>query len=342
MVSSPEQNVGGIANALDEVTSLLSGSSEIAASAAVSIGSNLSALEQITAGTSSPAVRSARELLAKAGHELRRAIGSQALAIGSIAQYKESIGAGGAEDNTGCAADAGRHLSGYREARERSSRLTAGSLITIGGVTTEEPWRIDKSPIESYDATFKGVLPRGRKIKDLLPLTGGICVVDLMASTTAVRDLLTGREGVGYAMRLVDGRTEEEKAADNALGIRLLSKDITSRRALKELGDIMGGQRANVVMARPLGGALNLPKHVVFYRSLINDIWDLLAEGGTALLETPSPRYMRQIGIDLQRWGTELENSGVEVQRTSLMLRLTRTPDSPDKLPMPQLLSVKA
>ncbi len=333
MVSSNEQNLGELADSLDDLAGLVSG--EIAANAALALNSSLFAFEQATAGTSDPEVGSVRELLAEAGNKLQAAISSQTLAVEGIAQYQETIGAGSTDDSVRYAANVCQNLLSYREAKARSDRLTATSLVTINGTTAEEPWRVDNSSIESYNASFAGVLPRRTKIQDLVPPTGELCVVDLMASTTAIRGLLADREGSGYALRLADGRTDEEKAADDALGIKLLPQNIASPLALQDLGEAMEGRKANILTARPLGGALNLPKHWVFYRGLIRGVWGLLhPEGGTALLETPSPRYLNQADIDLENWLAKLKAAGVESKRTSLMLRLTKTPDSPDKLPM--------
>ncbi len=333
MLNPHESSLGDLASSLNEVGELIP--DELALRSVTLVNMSRLTLDQATGNTAANIhITGARDSLAAAERNLRKAAGLLRFALGGILRYTEHIGSG---VERGLGAEAVAVIHAHRDAMEQSAADTQSGLYVEDGEIREHAWGTDNSPLSEYDSDFAYVLG-GETIVNLVRGKEDVCVVDLMSSTTAVRDLLGQLPPVrkrGFALRLSEVRTDEEKAADEALDIKQQLGDITAASTLEKTKGDVGEGNADIVMMHAVGGGLNLPPSWIYYRRLMRSIWYMLSpNGGTALLQIPSTVYMLEPGDALDNWIAEARANGIQVEHVAHALRITKTPNSPTRLPM--------
>ncbi|MFA6992377.1 MAG: hypothetical protein WC269_03810, partial [Candidatus Gracilibacteria bacterium] len=172
-----------------------------------------------------------------------------------------------------------------------------------------------QSSIDTYHNWFINVL-EGKTIADLLTDKEKPVVVDLMSSTGALASLfeeLPQQDKLGIAVSLGDSRTEEYKAEDKKLGIVQVVGDIVSSSTWRDIKKELQGRKADLIMERALGGWNHIPYSKLLYLTLLQRAWNILADGGTILLQPPDNKktgvplpvnelvsHMGSLGIDIK------------------------------------------
>jgi hypothetical protein len=144
-------------------------------------------------------------------------------------------------------------------------------------------------------------------------------VIDLMASTAAIRDLrqrvLRMPQFKGLAVSLFDRRSEEETARDDFLGISHLAGDLNNFRGMRtwdRISDWLGKDRAHLIMERGFGGLHHIPTRLIYFRAVMSRMWKMLdPNGGMLLLQTPPRDFLRRRGIPINRWLGRLRRAGI-------------------------------
>ncbi len=266
-----------------------------------------------------------------AGEKVQKALNLLIAAFVSIGHYSEEIGI-----DPGCyERDPGPVIRQYRECISESRKIVH-SWQTSGernGKPAERGWGYNRSDTRDYEETFAALL-QGRTISSLIEGHPSPRIVDLMASTTVVNELLrqsSSENKCGYAARLSDIRTEEEVEADNILGIELLEEDLGQLAALRRLKVKVGEGGASLVLARPVAGLYSLPRHWIFFRRAINTIWEMLdANNGVALLQVPGYHLAKKCGFSIREWVASTKMRGIDIRHEGDTVMLIKRPNSPD------------
>lgn len=212
-------------------------------------------------------------------------------------------------------------------------------------------WYTYDSSILAYMLDFDPVL-KDLNLIDFLRNRENPVVVDFLASPAAIRDLIKVA-GVnlkqGIAVGLKDIRTPNERAQDMIQGLVQVSADITDKETPKEIGEILDGAKADLVIQRGRAGVSELPATRRFYNNSRRHLWEMLSDdNGLLVTQVHREAVLRANGIDMAHWTEEVKSMGVDVQyvpgvqvrkRTLRqdcfgLLRLIKTPTSPSKLPL--------
>jgi hypothetical protein len=206
----------------------------------------------------------------------------------------------------------------------------------------EGKWGIYDSPVYDYEITFSPILGRSR-ISDLLKYKPSPVVVDLMASSRALRTLfrdLPQRDTFGIALSIGSVRTKKEKSMDKARGIRVVNGNLNRPRTLERARKLLGGRKVDLVMARPVAGLDHLINHPLNYAVIGRKLWSMLDENGAMLLQLPAASVLKNANIDIDSWVELMNTRGIEARwdgstggKVTLFVR--RNPSSPDVLPFP-------
>jgi hypothetical protein len=203
----------------------------------------------------------------------------------------------------------------------------------------EGRWDCYGKKIDDYDKSFQGVLKR-KHTKDLLKGKKDSIVIDLMAPSDAVSSLLkhlSGKKKFGLAISLEDLRSAKQKKRDLKSNVIQLPGDILESSTWKKIEDQLQGRKANLIMARPIGGYDCIPKDSRIYAALLNKAWGLLNKDGGILLVEVLTDFYSQTG----KMVNEFRKNGIEVSDGMSLghtysMKIVRAPNSPDKLPFPK------
>lgn len=207
-------------------------------------------------------------------------------------------------------------------------------------------WKIYESFVGEYDETFSRAL--GTSISSFISGRKSPVVIDLMAPTFTLCQLFTfakffDRDRFGLAVSLSDGRTFIRKMLDASMGVHQIAGDIMKSSTWREIDSKLKGRKADLVMERAVGGLDILPINPKLYAILINKAWQILSDQrGVMLLQTPHNAVLLEAGINIQELVSNLKAKRVNVecfglgagtQNKRLVLKLVKTPGSPEKLP---------
>lgn len=214
-------------------------------------------------------------------------------------------------------------------------------------------WGVYNSPAEvgennaSYHQTFEPVFPQpfSTYLQERKQAGKGTYVMDLMGPGQPLRELPIDK---GLAVTLGDSRTDQEKQDDKNKGIDVLGLnetnktpgDVLSKATWKKIGDWLqsnGKDGFDLVLCRPVGGLLSLPKDYNIEYWLVNNAWKTLSkDDGTLLLET-NPRSGKFLDTT-RSWISQLQEQGIDStygfsKRGDFVLKFTRQSNSPENLP---------
>lgn len=172
-------------------------------------------------------------------------------------------------------------------------------------------------------------------------------VVDVMSSTGMLHDLvaryLNYKKGKYVAVGRYDNRMEYIDGVEKKMGISMIEGNVKDLSTWQELGKTLGDDEAHFVIARPLAGLYFLPTLAsVGYRAF-NEAYGLLKDEGSILAQIPPITALDKLGIPMERWLSELEDSGVPYRyvpqydtktdakgKTYGLLRIDRIPRIPE------------
>jgi hypothetical protein len=198
-------------------------------------------------------------------------------------------------------------------------------------------WPLYNSGIDSYQKTFEEVLCE-KEIPDLLKRFERPIIIDLMASTSAIRDLCSqGRiiPEIGIAVGINDARTEREKLRDSNINIVHIEGNLLNFETWRKIGRKLDGRKASLILERASGGLSYIPINKRFYNLALNELWQILDDnGGTLLAETHTFFKLENRGIFLDQWAEEAIQQGVDVVYGSKAIKLTKFSNSPSTLPL--------
>lgn len=227
-----------------------------------------------------------------------------------------------------------RITAGFRDFLDhrRGKNLAVAYLAPV----RESEWAEYNSPISDYEQYFESVL-NGESIVELVSRYQDPVVIDMMSPTGTLVDLfgmLPFKKKNGIAVSLEDIRSDTEKARDSLLGIVQVAGNITVPSTWRKIDRQLDGKKADVIMERSLGGIYNLPKDAGTYILLLQRAWNLLAEDGVMLLQTPIKRELVDVGLSANRWVELLRDHQVDARFDNFnKIYLKRTKASPVHLP---------
>lgn len=204
-------------------------------------------------------------------------------------------------------------------------------------------WKTYESDIGSYDDIFR--LALGTNIASFVKDRKSPVIVDLMSPSFTLVSLfvkVADKKKFGLAVSLRDERTRVRKWIDRAVNLRQLAGDIMLPATWRNIDEVMQERKADLIMERALGGLDILPPHPKLYAILINKAWKILSDKeGVMLLQTPSNEALLKAGINIQDFVNSLKAKGINAgcfksgvpTSTRLVLKLIKTPDSPENLP---------
>lgn len=216
-------------------------------------------------------------------------------------------------------------LSGFEKMRLAEAMKASRNMTAIMLGDGREPehhtlgWRTYESPIGSYDWTFRALLD-GETIAVLVArrareLGRRVRVIDLLSSTAALSSLAEGMgEGrmSGVAVGLTDPRNAITKELDEGLNIELVVGDLTRSSVRNRL--VRKGAPADLIVERAVGGHGQMPNDRNAYRFFLDGAWNMLAEDGILLLQTPSADTLQQWGMPtLPEIAKRMQDEGLEV-----------------------------
>lgn len=203
-------------------------------------------------------------------------------------------------------------------------------------------WKIYESHIDSYDDRFR--LALGTSIVSFVKDRKSPVVVDFMSPSFTLLSLfakVSDKNKFGLAVSLRDERTRVRKWMDRTYNVRQLTGDIMLPVTWRNIDEVMQGRKADLIMERALGGLNILPPHPKLYAILINKAWKILSDKeGVMLLQTPSENDLLAARIHIQDFVSDLRTNGInaeyfksEMSTDRSVLKLIKTPDSPENLP---------
>ncbi len=231
-----------------------------------------------------------------------------------------------------------------------------------------ERYKTYNSDIESYERSLSGVL-KGRTFEGLLrDRNEPIRAIDLMSTTEALASLfqkLPDKDKKGLAvglsdMRVYDKRMNKEKR-DADLNIDFLGTkyggnatkglmgDISSGATWDAIDDWLEGEKADLIIERAEGGLITLPHTDLFYKTMLQRVWDRLkSDGGMFIGQSFADQAYKTYDIDLLGWVDRATQQGIDLMYEEKMvpwsagqkmilagaLRMTKHPDSPMMLPV--------
>lgn len=229
-----------------------------------------------------------------------------------------------------------------------SERITAGFRDFLGqgkgrkldiaylAPVREDEWTDYNSPISDYEQYFTRVLNGGSIVEHVDKYQNPV-VIDVMSPTGTLFDLFSKfpyKDKSGIAVSLEDIRSDAEKERDAQLGIVQVTGDITLPCTWKKIDEQLDGRKADLIMERSLGGIYNLPKDAGTYIILLQRAWNLLAEKGVMLLQTPIKRELIEVGLSVNRWVELLREYKIDARFDDLnTIFLRRSSTSPVHLP---------
>lgn len=220
----------------------------------------------------------------------------------------------------------------------------------------EEPdYLMYDSSIESYERSFESVL-KGKKIVDILSEKESPVVLDLMAPPGTLDSLFKKlpkeKKRFGLAVTLKDLRTSEAKEEDRSIGVEQIAGDILTVGVWNNIEKKLAGRKADLIMERAQQGLVEMyfksPRvdSKKFMAYLFKKLWTLLSpNNGVLLLQVFPDNLMRimskNLGIDIADWVAKLNSQKINAvfDRDEVFkdwsLMLTKTPESPRELPLP-------
>lgn len=204
-----------------------------------------------------------------------------------------------------------------------------------------DDWNVHGRDFDSYMEDFYSLISFDEIYKILRPKTEPV-VIDLMAPTEAIASLfdkLPHPKKHGIAVGLGDDRNVFQKRRDEALGIEQITGDLMNTKTWANLRKTLNGKKADIVVETAMAGWNYMPRDARFYSLMLERTWDLLSEqNGILLAEIPTSLTLAEAGVDMPRWRESLDRSGVSYVYENAFengyLRLTKTQDSPIKLPV--------
>lgn len=226
----------------------------------------------------------------------------------------------------------------------------------------EDRWRIDNSPIADYEQDFSSVTTEvgGMGIVDFIKSRSFPIVLDLMASSDTLVSLFTlikEKPKFGLAVSLHDKRDDAKKRRDTELGIKQLGGDILRASTWVIIQNELEGRKADLIMARAVGGLGFLPANKNVCAALMKRAWNSLSkQGGMLLIQTmhlfdPEVECFRFDFEDaapiIKNWVDYLTAKNIRAAYNHMgysesignfgALKLIKSPDSPTDLPLPSL-----
>lgn len=179
-------------------------------------------------------------------------------------------------------------------------------------------WPVEDNSFDDYLAYFDlDEEPFLRQFLASLESKNPPVIIDLMASTTAIRSLCGGRlkpkQIKGLAVSLFDKRSSSVQEDEQKLGITHLTGDLIKSTTWNQIQDWLGNQKAHLIIEHGIAGLNYLPHRLNYYRAVLNRMWDMLdPEGGLLYLQTPSLSELKNLyNIPAQLWLERLEEAGV-------------------------------
>lgn len=218
------------------------------------------------------------------------------------------------------------------------------------------------SRIADYEASFSGVL-KGKSFKEFLEeRPNPLIVIDLMSPTDVLASLfkeIPGKEKRGLAVGLSDLRqysSIDRLQRDKELNISYISNqndngrlgDISINETWDAIDSWLDNQKADLIVERAEGGLISLPHTELFYKTMLQRIWDRLKDdGGMFVGQTFSDKVYKPLGINLAEWVDRARIQGVDINhyegptpwsagmdtRLAGSLRIVKHLDSPEELP---------
>lgn len=156
-----------------------------------------------------------------------------------------------------------------------------------------------------------------------------------MAPTDTVAELFLGRgpedEKLGIAVTLVDRRSDEVRRQDAAMNIHHISGDILKKPTWTQIGKVLDGRRADLILERALAGLIYIPKDDKLLYLLLNRAWNLLADNGTMLIQVPFGYGVEN--PQSNKWVDYLNQNLIDARLGQRSLKLVKKSDSPANLP---------
>lgn len=194
-------------------------------------------------------------------------------------------------------------------------------------------WPVKNSGLSSYEETFKLI---GVPISEYARKFPNLTVVDLLSSTTAIRELFlftTQGNTSGISVGLKDNRRENIRELDKSLGIKHIEGDLTQPKTWKEVKKTLGLKKADIVISRGYAGTANLPASTGYFLYAVNNIWNMLADGhGMFFAEFFSARINRE---EIWNWVGTMQMNGIDARATEYTLMISKRAQSPSVLPRP-------
>jgi len=212
---------------------------------------------------------------------------------------------------------------------------------------SSDSWDVYDSTSTDYDLTFMAI-SRRRDLVDILASAEEPIVIDFLASTSAVREMvgsdrLQNRsvKPLGIAVGLTDRRTPEEKEVDNSLNIHYVAGSIFSLDTWEKIEEKLGGKKASLIVERGLGALTDMPRSPIIFRDIIGKLWDMLSnDEGEMFLQFPDVAELTDYKHDLMNWQVRLLENGVDctfAYGLMPMARIKKEQDSPENLPFLKL-----
>ena len=208
-------------------------------------------------------------------------------------------------------------------------------------------WDVYDSSSLDYDRTF-GPISRNRSLVDILRATKEPVVVDFLASTALVREMI-GSYGIndqpakplGIAVGLRDQRTTEEREVDCALNVHYVSGNIFNLDTWGEIEKKLDGKKASLIVERGLGALTDMPRNPVLFRDIVCKLWDMLSsDNGEMFLQFPNVAELTDYVEDLMSWQGLLIESGIDCTFSYGLMpmgRISKQKTSPENLPFLKL-----
>jgi hypothetical protein len=231
-------------------------------------------------------------------------------------------------------------IEGYRWFSHKNVGGLIKEQVKRNATRINEVWAPDcyGAPIESYENYFRSIL-EGKSIVDLVRQKPSPVVIDLMGPSDTLVSLfekIPDKLKFGLALSFLDMRDGNKKERDKKIGIEQLKGDILKKSTWKEIEKILDGKKADLIMQRALAGLLHIPLNGKLYALLLRRAWNLLSDNqGVFLIQFPfgSKSVLEDKGVEVFDWITLIRENGIDVVYSSNALKLTKSPNSPKKLP---------
>jgi len=139
-------------------------------------------------------------------------------------------------------------------------------------------------------------------------------------------------KGAGIAVCYEDKRNLKKIRIAERMGIAQIIGDIRQKRTWKKITEELAGRKAHLILERAWGGLHCLPRHPLYYVYVMNCLWDMLDENGTAVLQVPTICADNDFNVT-EKWIKYLNREGFQVLYNGDVLYLKKTSNAPEYLP---------